>query len=456
MRAWWGADLLYQVGDGSLWAGAAGRISRGRFRDEVARLATTLERHGIRAGHSVALCGSPSFTQLWTIFALWSLGAQVVLLDPRLSQQEHRALLELCSPQCCISFGGLSPRGDVFVDECEVLVRWLPAGRPMQSSHCVVQFSSGTTGQIKAIGRTPESLLGELDRLRRVDGMPRAGERVLLLEWVSHSFTLVCGVLHALDVGAAVLFAPRNRPDRIAAMAADAHVIMGSPRHFDELTAAPGSLPRLRLAVSGGEPLPHNVYDRFADRFGVRIGQAYGTTETGIVAADLDGACGPRAVGRPVDGVRTKIVDGVLNVHVPGSPYLYENRPWMGGWLSTQDMAAADPETGVLRLRGRIEGDTGSVDPAVDLLEIEAVLQNHRHVDDAVVLGVDPIEAHVVGSAELDHQDLRRWCRHFLGVAATPSRYHLLRELPRTGNGKVARNRRRLREHTVDSHPRKG
>jgi acyl-coenzyme A synthetase/AMP-(fatty) acid ligase len=451
-RSWWGGELLEQGAAGSLWAKASAEITRGRLRDEVAWLANLFEAHGIRAGHTVALSGPPSFTQLWAIFALWSLGAQVLLFDPRLRAKERRALLEMCGPQCYVTFGGLGGRPEVFVDECEVLVRWMPGGRPMRSSHCLVQFSSGTTGRIKAIGRTPESLLGELGRLRTLDALPRPGERVLLLESVTHSFALVCGMLHALDAGATVLFATRTRPDALAAAVADAQVIIGNPGHFGLISeTATGPLPELRLAVSGGEPLSSHVYDTFADRFGVRIGQAYGTTETGVIATDLDGGNGPRAIGRPVDGVRTKIIDGVLNVHVPGSPYLYEPEPWIGGWLSTQDLATADPATGVLTLRGRIDNEAGAVATEVDLLEIEAVLQAHRDVTDAVVLGMDPIEAHVVGSADLDQQELLGWCRTMLGADCVPSHCHVLRELPRTGNGKVVRNRSRLHERRISS-----
>jgi acyl-coenzyme A synthetase/AMP-(fatty) acid ligase len=451
-RSWWGGELLEHGSGESLWAKASGEITRGRLRDEVARLAHILEGHGIRAGHTVALSGPPSFTQLWAIFALWSLGAQVLLIDPRLRAKERRALLEMCAPQCHVIFGGVGSRPDVFVDECEVLVRWMPDGRPMRSSHCLVQFSSGTTGQIKAIGRTPESLLSELGRLHTIDALPRHGERVLLLESVTHSFALVCGMLHALDAGATVLFAARDRPAAVAGVATDAQVIIGNPGHFELISeAAAGPLPDLRLAVSGGEPLPSQVYDSFADRFGVRIGQAYGTTETGVIATDLDGGNGPRAIGRPVPGVRTKIIDGVLNVHVPGSPYLYEPEPWIGGWLSTQDLAIADPETGVLKLRGRIDNEAEAVATDVDLLEIESVLQDHRDVTDAVVLGVDPIEAHVVGSDELDQQELLAWCRRILGADCTPSNCHVLSELPRTGNGKVIRNRDRLHERRTSS-----
>lgn len=443
-QAWWGAELLEGGAHDAVFARARGEVTFGALRAEVGWLAQMLSRHGIRAGNTVALQGTPSFTHLWSIFALWSLGAQVLLFEPGVRGQERAALLEMCAPQFFVSFGGLCRQTDKFIDQCEVLVRRMPGGQPVRSGHCVVQFSSGTTGRPKAVGRTSESLLGELDRLRTLEGMPKAGERVAVLESVARSFGLIGGLLYALDTGATVVFPIAQTPRAIAESAALAHVVIGNPRHFTQLVTAADdvTLPDLRLAVSSGEVLPREVYQTFARRYGVPIGQAYGTTETGIIATDLAGMFGTPTIGLPVQGMRTRVVDGVLEVHVAQSPYLYEDLAWYGGWMSTHDLVTRDPETGALRLRGR--GDDG---PAhVDLLEIEAVLCAHEQITEAVVLGVDPLEAHVASVADLDEAKLSAWCRRFLGDGS-PTRYHVVRELPHTANGKVLRNRTWLHEH---------
>lgn len=445
-RSWWGAELLDQGPPDAVWARAHREITFGRLRTEVDTLTGLLRAYGIRGGNTVAMYGTPSFTQLWAIFALWSLGVQVLLFEPGMAARERRALLDTCAPQFLVTFGGAHAHRGVFLDECEVLVRARPGGRESRSSHCIVQFSSGTTGRSKIVGRTSESLLVELDRLRTLDGMPAAGERVAVLESVAHSFGLIGGVLYALDAGATAVFPMAHTAPEITAGAAAAHVVLGNPGHFARITALDEvSLPHLRLAVSGGEALPREVFDAFHRRHGVRIGQAYGTTETGIVATDLAGTSGPPTVGVPVRGIRTRITDGVLEVHVPHSPYLFDEEPWPGGWMSTHDLVSRDPATGALRLRGRVEtaGRTH-----LDLLEIESALRAHRLVTEAVVLGTDPIEAHVASAADLDHGELRSWCRRFLGEAAVPARYHIVRELPRTANGKVLRHRIRLLEHT--------
>ncbi|MCS0637811.1 acyl--CoA ligase [Streptomyces sp. LP05-1] len=443
---WWPAGgRPGAVDPRATWARAGEDVvSFATLRAETGRLARDLRSYGIRPGSSVAVHGVPSFTQLWCVLALWSIGAQVVWLEQSLSAAERSALLALSTPQFVITLGERYEDAGVFVGECEVLVRRRPGGRPARTGHCLVQFSSGTTGRPKAVGRTRASLLAEVARLAPLP-LPRAGERVAVLEPVAHSFALIGGVLHALTAGASVEFPVSGAPEALVAAAGRAQVVLGRPHHFAALAGAAPEvrLPLLRLAVSGGDALPEATAGAFARRHGVLVGQAYGTTETGLVAADLTGAYGPGCVGAPVPGVRTRIRGGVLQVWVPESPYPYDPQDAPpGGWLTTHDLAARDPATGALWLRGR-DGRTAS---GAYLREIEEVLRAHRHVTEAVVLGPDPVEAHVTGPAELTGAELSAWCRRFLADQEVPRRFHVVPELVRSASGKVLRDRARLRE----------
>ncbi|RSN62629.1 long-chain fatty acid--CoA ligase [Amycolatopsis sp. WAC 04182] len=438
-RSWWGEDLLGRGSDDELWAYGERAVTRGRLRAEVAWLAGVYRHHGIGAGTTVALHGTPGFTQLWSVFALWELGAQVALIEQKTCLDEMTCLLGRWRPRYFVTFGGSGRRSRPFTDECEVLVRRLPDGEPASTGHCLLQLSSGTTGTGKLIGRTPESILAELGRISAVDGVPGPGERVLLLNSLAHSFGMVGGVLHGLDTGAPLLFPARSSVVRTA------DVVLGEPRDFARLseeTVAPFT--SLRAAISSGDVLHHEVFDRFRDRHGVRIGQAYGTTETGVIAMDVAGRFAVSGVGKPVPGIRTRVADGVLDVHLARSPYVIEAEPWFGGWLSTGDRVRRDPVTGSLQLLGRTER-AGGGHRDLDLLEIERVLAAHREVTDVVVLGSDVIEAHVAGTTALDPDHLGSWCRRLLGAEKTPSRYHVLPALPRTTNGKYLRDRNALR-----------
>lgn len=446
---WWGADLVNRGSDAAVWAQARRAVTLGTLRAEVAWLRRMLGHHGIRAGTTVVLQGSPSFTLLWTLFALWSLGAQVMLINPRLRGDAMRKAILWGAPQYHIEFG--SGQAVVpFRDESDVTVRRLPSGRPARSRHCLVQFTSGTTGGIKAIGRTAESLLAELDTFSALAGMPAAGERVLLLDPVIHSLGLIGGVLYGLKAGVTTVFACTMHPRDIVrtAEAAAVHAIIGGPRHFALLSSAqpePPPLPHLRLALSSGETLPRRVFDRFEQQYRIRIGQAYGTTETGIIAADLAGRYGPASIGRPAPGVEVHVAAGEIHVRMAQSPYLDNTIGLLpGGWLRTYDLATEDTVTGVLTLRGRANPRAPWHDTQLDLAGIEAVVAEYEQVTEAVVVCGDEIEVLVAGTDALRLPELTAWCRARLPRDRWPTRFRALPALPRTLNGKLVRSYERL------------
>lgn len=447
-HSWWGEELLTRSADEAPWARGTTTVTAGRMRTEVQWLRKTYQSQGVGIRSTVSLHGTPSFTQLWSMFALWSLGAQVTMLEQKLGHNDIAAALDESHPQFTLRFGRSNRMHEPFTDECEVLLSRRRGGVAATTDHCLVHLSSGTTGRGKIIGRTPDSLLTEVDRLGMLEAMPHKGEHVVLLGSWAHSFELIGGVLHSLDCAATLVFPTSVVPKRVLAIARDAQVMIGTPRHFERFSAVPGtpSLPALRVAISGGEPLHSSVFVRFARRYGVRIGQVYGTTETGIIAADLCGVHAPPHVGQPIPGVRSRVTDGVLQVHLAQSPYLTDAEPWLGGWMSTQDRVELDPDTGVLRLRGRVGAERAARYAEGELLEIERVLRSHRDVDEAVVIGLDTIEAHVSGSPALAHIDLVEWCRRLLRGGRAPSRFHVVQSLPRTANGKALRNRELMRK----------
>jgi acyl-coenzyme A synthetase/AMP-(fatty) acid ligase len=258
--------------------------------------------------------------------ALWYLGAQVMLIDHRLKAAEVEALRSLCHPQFLLDTdtAGRSPIG--FEPRYPVITTRCPDGRGAVTDHRLVQFSSGSTGLPKVIGRTTASIAEEIDRFGRIEGVPGRGERLLLLSSTAHSFGLIAGLLHSLASGAVVVFARRPTGlDILADLARNrVQVIFGTPFHYEVLSTmreVPG-LPALRAAVSGGEMLPPETAARFAERFGVAVGESYGTTESGVIAMDVSGASRP-AVGRAAPGMQLRIRDGALQVRLPdGSPYL--------------------------------------------------------------------------------------------------------------------------------------
>ncbi|MEU6609273.1 class I adenylate-forming enzyme family protein [Streptomyces shenzhenensis] len=447
---WLVSVLADDARSGEVWGHGEQEVTFGRMSQETARVRGVLAAHGIGRGSTVAVQLLPSFTLLWTVLAAWSAGAQVLLMDPRLTPAETTRLLDLCEPQFHLAVDGPMPALVTFRDECEIVVLTHRSGRPAATGHRLVQFSSGSTGLPKVIGRTGDSLLAELDRFGRLPDMPRRGERLLLLSSMTYSFGLIGGVLHALRNGVPVHFSGSPQPRDLLRILVERRIdaVFGVPVHFDLLSRVgrPGELPALRLAVSGGETLPAAVFRRFEEVHGVRIGQAYGMTEAGIIATDLAGRDAPPAVGRPAPGMRTEVVGGTLRVWLPEDPYLHADREgrYQDGWLNTHDRCLARPGDGVLEILGRADSTVVIGGLNVDLTEVESVVLQHPAVSEAVVVYGDAIEAHLVADGSLTRGALLAWCRDRLSPHKVPKALHFVRKLPRTANGKTIRNRELL------------
>ncbi|MCI0386308.1 class I adenylate-forming enzyme family protein [Streptomyces sp. CNQ085] len=440
---WWGDQLLREQPDDAVWARTRRDVTWAELRDRVEQSIGIFVAHGIGPGSSVALRLPPSLTGIWSLLALWSLGAQVQLLDHRLKPAEVQRILDLCEPRYYVHFTDRAPA--LFQDECEVYVQWRRGGREAVTGHCLVQFSSGSTGRPKVIGRTSQSLRAELQAFSSLDAMPRRGERVLLLNSTIHSLGLIGGVLHAMNTGATLVFASSLQVDVLLRTLAEEEIdaVFGVPFHYDLLGRAPAppALPHLRLAVSGGERLTQEVHERFSDRYGIRIGQAYGMTETGIIATDLPGEFAPPTVGRVVPGVRTRITEGKLWISLDHSPYLQDEGTdrYVDGWLNSHDLAGFDENTGALRITGRSDTLVAVGGLKVDLMEIENELAQHPAVREIVVVQSNGIEAHIGAPDGLTASELLAFARERLSSFKIPRRIHIGPELPRTANGKLLR-----------------
>jgi len=420
-------------------------VSRAEVRGAAAREARIFAGQGIGPGTTVGLQVPPSLTQIEVLLALWRCGAQVMLFDHRLKPAEVERLAAVCRPQFMVRAEPRRRAALGFEPRYPVATETRRDGSPADTEHALVQFSSGSTGVPKVIGRTTQSLAGELERFRAVPGMPGAGDRVLLLSSTAHSFGLIGGLLHALATGVTVVFPPRVSARDIlhAARAHRATAIFGVPAHFDLLSSVPADLPGLRVAVSGGEIMPAAVARRFTERFGTPVGEAYGTTETGIIAMDVTGALRP-AVGRPATGMVLRIHDGALDVALEATPYLFDSGGdrYHDGWLHTHDRAAIDAD-GAVHLYGRTDSLVVVGGLKVDLAEVEQVLLAHPTVQQVVLIHAGVIEAYVSGRGEgtgrPDSGELLRWCRERLADYKLPRVIRVLESLPRTSNGKLVR-----------------
>lgn len=426
-----------------------GPVTRDGLRRLVRERQAALGAAGLRRGGSVAIRLAPSLELVVQLLAGWRTGARVALLDHRLTPFETDRALERLAPQVLVDAEHPVPGGPARGHYRQLARVTARPGRPAGGPHALVQLSSGSTGPAKVIGRTAADLVAELGRYERIDGVPRAGERMVSLASPVHVLGLVGGLLHCLHAGVRLAFPERITAEGVlAAVAAgpEPTTLLGVPFHLELLgwAADPPRLPQLTGMTTGGEPVRAEVHRAFVDRYGVRLGSMYGMTEVGVIATDLFGAHRPELT--PAPGLGLREADGELLVAAERSPYLDPAgaERWADGWLRTRDGGSVDPGTGRVRVRGRLDSQVSVGGLKVDLTEVEHTVAALPEVESAVVLHGSAIEAYLVLAPGGTAAAVEERLAERLAAYKRPRLLHVLERLPRTATGKPVRDRAAL------------
>jgi fatty-acyl-CoA synthase len=237
--------------------------------------------------------------------------------------------------------------------------------------------------------------------------------------------------------------------------------------HYAEDKGA--DLSSLRMVVCGGSAVPRALMERFQERFGVRIIQAWGMTETSPLGAVSHPPRGARPeedldwrskTGRILPGVEMRIVNdageelpwngqavGEIEVRGPwvtGS-YYGEDDPdkFHDGWLRTGDVGTIDAK-GFMQITDRAKDVIKSGGEWISSVEIENTLMAHTDVIEAAVVGVPdekwderPLACVVRRpGSEVSAAELRDFLASRVARWWVPERWTFLDQVPRTSVGK--------------------
>ena len=330
-------------------------------------------------------------------------------------------------------------------------------------------YTSGTSGRPKGVMLTAGNLEANITQcLGWVDLGRHAVFMGVLPQF--HCFGLTVLTLIPLWLGVKVVYTARFVPRRVLGLIQEhrATVFLAIPAMLSSLLAAKGARPEqfasIEYMISGGEPLPSQVYEGFRQRFGVTINEGYGLTETAPIA----NLCRPQdhkrgSVGMPLPGVEEMIAaDGEVRIKGPNVMKGYYKLPEETagafdeeGFFKTGDIGRRDAE-GHLFITGRLKEMMVIAGENVFPRTIEEVLERHPDITASAVLGAtDPVRGEVpIGFVELatgavfDEIRLRAHCHEHLASYQVPRRLHVLEKLPRSPTGKILR--RELRSHLND------
>lgn len=227
----------------------------------------------------------------------------------------------------------------------------------------------------------------------------------------------------------------------------------------------------LRMAVSAGETLPAEIFERFKAKFGVEILDAIGSTEMlHMFLSPRPGHARAGSCGMEVPGCEAKIVDdeeqavaggevGNLWVRGGGAFAGYWNKPELtartkhGEWVVTGDKFTRDAD-GYFHYCGRADDMMKVAGMWVSPGEVENALLGHPMIAEVAVVaqtnenGLIHPAAYVVLKNEKQIQEgldreIREWLRQKLVAYKCPHTVQFVEKLPKTATGKIQRFRLR-------------
>ena len=340
---------------------------------------------------------------------------------------------------------------------------------PQPDDTAVILYTSGTSGLPKGVCLTQGNLQSDVEAC--IEKAQLKGEHTFLgIIPLFHSTGLLATMLAPTTLGAKAVYVARFSP--VATLKAirehNVSVLTGVPSMYGALArlkdATPEDFQNVYVCLSGGEPLPGSIREGFLNRFGVRLMEGYGLTETiGPIAFNTPQHYEAGSVGQLIPNAKAKLVDdndnevaagGTGEVLLAGPMIMkgYHNLPeetakaiTADGYFRTGDLGHLDAG-GFLHITGRKKDVIIVAGEKVYPREVEELLIQHPAIAEAAVVGRkdesrgEAVVAFVVAKEgqTVAIESVRDFLReHGMVNWKIPKEVHVEKELPRSPTGKV-------------------
>lgn len=394
-----------------------------------------------------------------TRFRDFEYGAMMNALKPEVPSLEHVLLIGAEGEQ---SFEGVllgRSRGPAVPRDRQLLPNELTE----------LMYTSGTSGQPKAVMHVSNSLLGSALKYMEWIGL-NGSDVVLMASPLAHQTGFIYGMMIAAILKTKLALLDVWSGSAAARVIRDegATFTMASTPFLADLVNLPDAdtrlLQTLRVFVCAGAPIPSVLVQRAAERLNFSVLSCWGMTENGGVTIAKPGDPPEKIFGtdgKAIEGMEVRVIDDdrkpvpagtVGNLQARGMATFvgYMKKPELNsidaeGWFDTGDRARMDAE-GYIRITGRSKDVIIRGGENIPVVEIEGVLYAHDKVQDVAVVAMPDARlgeracAFVVAKpgVSISMDDIRKYLEA-KGMAKQywPERLEVLDAMPRTPSGKI-------------------
>lgn len=474
-----------------------GQVSR-----QAQRFAHALVHRGLRPEDRVMLALPDGADFVAALFGTLMAGGVVVMVNPRLSQDEISALFDYTGVRFAVvddevsaafrqaaedavdgdaGRAGWRPPGFLIVDGDDAHGdAWHHGARDEPFAVCQTHrddaamwlFSGGTTGRPKAVIQSHLSFANTTELYAKKTLGYGADDITLSVPKLFFGYATGSNLFFPFAVGAAVVLFPEHPTPEVLFDKIARHrptILINVPTLINRMVSHPQAdrqdLSSLRFSTSAGEALPAPLYQRFKETFGVELLDGLGTAEMWhIFVTNRPGDVRPGTLGRVVEGfdLRVRDVDGgavadgeVGRLWVRGQSRaigywrnMEKNaESFHGEWFVAGDLIRRDDD-GYIHYCGRADDVLKVGGKWLVPQEVESCLMRHPEVKECAVVGAQDPEgltkpyAFVLprneGSKDLA-EALKAFTLEHLQAYKHPRRVIVLDAFPRTHLGKIDR-----------------
>jgi long-chain acyl-CoA synthetase len=419
----------------------------------------------------VLISGNNKADFLLLLLAILKTNAELVLLDPKSSEQEIKDICNCIVLNYYIFEISEVDSGDVDSEiittaNARYCIKMISESEVQPQPEKIYLSSSGSTGKPKIFGFSQEQLLQQF--LNVADALKCTNtDKSLCPLTITHSHGLQISFPLILKGGTVHYLEPAHCKPEFIFNYVNQHkitILTGVPFQYNQMLnmdlTAIEPFQSLRFCLCGSAPMSKHLSDSFYKKFGVRLNQAYGLSEIGPICFNLDvteenytstGKVTKEIEYQILDDEGVPVHDGqegelIVRAAFMCNGYINDkeatNSSFKNSWLYTKDIVKRDKD-GNITIIGRKSNFINVSGYKVYPVEIEKVLLSMDGIKEAVVVGIDNeergqiIKAFVSAFVSVDEESIQNFCKLHLPKYKVPHVIQIEKELKQTSIHKV-------------------